>query len=173
MVPLTASRCSHVPLVLEKLSCVMPAPLTRPSPLNTSDAPPVVLTTAFLDPSRLDFFCTIRGASVSEGCASQAPEGSERLTTQLSAAALTLQPLLRFETNCKRTAAFRRIASARARLMPARVVSAAFRICVFCRNCANAGTPSVTNKATMTSASIISMSEKPRVAQCLSTIRFS
>src|SRR5690349_13086109 len=99
--PFVASRCSQVPVLFEKSSWVMPAPTTRPRPLNTSVEPPVAATTTFLVPSLADFFCTTRGAKVSEAARSHLPVGSDWLTTQLSDEALRVQPDVRLETSEK------------------------------------------------------------------------
>src|SRR3970282_248263 len=106
IVPLVVSTCWQVPATLDKLTSVIPAPDTRPRPENGAVGPPVVTMTTPVVPSVPERFSTIFGPAVSEGSASQAPLGSETLTTQESEDALNAHPEVRSLTSWKRTRAF-------------------------------------------------------------------
>src|SRR3954468_24663324 len=124
--PATGSTCSQVPWSDDRSICVRLAELARPRPLYTIPLPPVAATTIPDVPSSPDLFWTMRGAVVSDGATLQAPAGSDRLTTQ-ETEAVSAQLAVRSLTIWNRTAVLRRSASARARLRPLIVISAALR----------------------------------------------
>src|SRR5512146_751850 len=133
MVPLVGSTYRQVPEVLVTSTCVIPAPCTRPNPVNTTVEPPATVILALLVPSVAERDWMSCGAAVSEGAALQAPVGFAWLTTHASDVVLRVQPEVRLLTNWKRTGELRRMASLRASCRPSSTEPAALRICVFCR----------------------------------------
>ena len=106
---------------------------------------------------------TLTGCAVAPpGAESQAAVGSEMLTTQDIAVLLSVQAAVRSETNWKRTGALRRTASARAMLMPAMLVSAAFLMRWLPRNTVKVGIASIISVAKIAMPIISSMRLKPR-----------